>query len=339
MKPPERRSARALQISVGLIISAALIWFSFHNYRFADIWEDVRRVHLLPLLGCVTLATIPFVLRVPRWRVLLRHNDGSALPSPALWNAIAIGFAANNVLPLRAGEVLRVGAISRLGRVSFASALSSVAIERVLDALTVVALLGIGLVTSHLPAGVRIGNGPPIATVAKTTGLLCLVVLFIAILAAWQRALALRAFEGILPSGPVGQRLVTFADNVLRGLGAMRDPQRAIPIIAWSLVVWLVNASAFYLLFAAFQIDVPFSGALILQGALMFAIAVPSSPGFVGIFEGVIPLALSLYGVDQRLALAAAVTYHVSTFIPITFLGALSAVRTGVHLKVPPATP
>ena len=320
-------------------MSALLVWLAFRHTDFAALWSHVRSVDVLPLLLAIALATIPFPLRVPRWQLLLRADDGAALPARPLWQAIAIGFAANNVLPLRAGEVLRVGAASRLTRISFASVLSSVAVERVVDALTVIALLGLGLMTAHLPAGVRVGNGPPIGTLAARTGVVCLAALALAILAAWRRTTALAIFEKLLPPGPLATRIVAFADNVLRGLGAMRDPRRALPVILWSLVIWIVNASAFFFVFKAFHFMVPFSGALILQGALMIGIAVPSTPGYVGVFETVIPGALFLYGIDKDAALACAVVYHVTTFIPITFLGALSAIRTGTHLRTPPPSP
>ncbi len=339
MTPPERRSARALQIGIGVLVSAALVWWAFRKTDFSSVWEQIKTVRVLTMLAAIALATLPFALRVPRWKLLLRREDDTALPDAPLWHAIAIGFAANNVLPLRAGEVLRVAAISRIARVPFAAALSSVAVERVLDGLTAVGLLGIGLMTAHLPEGVTIGKGPPIAKLAVYTGSICVAALVMAIIAAWQRETALRIVRWILPKGAIGQKLVHFADNVLRGLGALRDPRRAIPVILWSLLIWLINGSAFYVAFLAFGFDVPFSGALILQGALMFGIALPSSPGFVGVFETIIPAALSLYAVNPAAALACAVTYHVTTFIPITFLGALSAARTGVHLKVPPATP
>ncbi len=280
----------------------------------------------------IALATVPFGLRVPRWRLLLRQDDGAPIAGRSLWNAIAIGFAANNVLPLRAGEFLRVAAINRLAPVSFATALSSVAVERVLDALVVVTLLGLGLVGGQLPAS----NG--IAAKAELIGVICLAAMVMAILAAWQRETALRIVERLLPTGPVARKLVGFVDNVLRGLGAMRDPRRAVPVIFWSAIIWLVNASAFFLAFKAFGFDVPFAGALVLQGAVMIGIAVPSTPGYVGVLDTAIYGTLLLYGVDQPHGLAYGILCHLTTFIPITLLGALSAAQTGTRLRTPPAT-
>lgn len=329
MAPPERRSARALQLAVGVVITAALVWWAFHKVPFGDAWSTIRTVNVATLVAAVVVATIPFALRVPRWRLLLRQDDGSPVATGALWHAIAIGFAANNVLPLRAGEILRVGAVSRLGRVPFAAALSSVAVERVIDALTVAGLMGVGLVAGTLPTGATVAGSPAIAVVAQRTGILCLALLLAAIAAAWQRELALRLFERLLPRGPISVALVQFADRLLSGISALRDPRRAVPIVAWSLVIWLINGTAFYIAFLAFHFTVPFTGALILQGALMIGIAIPSTPGYAFVFEGAIVAALALFGIATGPAFAFAATYHLTTFVPITTLGAISAVRTG----------
>jgi uncharacterized protein (TIRG00374 family) len=333
--PPDRRGAHALHLIVGLTVTAVLVWWAFHKVDFGDVWSTIRTVRVVPMLFAVALATLPFLLRVPRWRLLLRNDDGSAIPAGPLWHSIAIGFAANNVLPLRAGEVLRVGAVSRLARVSFAAALSSVAVERVIDALTVAALMGIGLVAGQLPGAVTLGGNTPVAAVAQRTGILCLAVLLVAIAAAWRRDLTVRLFERLMPSGRFGGALVEFVDRLLGGLEALRDPRRALPVLGWSLIIWLVSAAAFYVAFQAFHFTVPFTGALILQGALMVGIAVPSTPGYALVFEGAIVAALALFGVSTGPAFAFAVTYHITTFIPITALGAISAIRTGTNLRAP----
>ncbi len=325
--PPDRRRSRALQLALGVTVSVLLIWLAFRKTDFDVMWTRVRTIHTLPMLGAIVIATLAFPLRVPRWRQLLRAPDGSALPARALWDAIAIGFAANNVIPLRTGEVLRAAAISRLTPVSFAAAASSIAVERVLDALTVITLLGIGLVSG----GLATSGG--IATTAQRLGALCLVALALAIVAAWQRDTALRLFERMLPTGPFATKLVAFVDNVLRGLSAMRDPRRALPVIAWSFVIWLFTAAAFFLAFKAFDFPLPYSAALVLQGILMIGIAAPSAPSAAGAFEAAAVIALTLYGIDNNGSAAYGVTYHVTTWLPITALGAASAWRNRVAMR------
>src|SRR3712207_2538459 len=84
-----------------------------------------RRARLGPLLGAVLLATLTFPCRVVRWRHLRPRDDGRAPGALPLWHAVAIGFTANNVLPFRAGELVRVAVASRLGGVRLTAAAAS----------------------------------------------------------------------------------------------------------------------------------------------------------------------------------------------------------------------
>ena len=115
------------------------------------VWQHVRSMHWPPMLLAVVVATLPFLLRVPRWQALLRREDDSRIDALPMWHSIAMGFAANNTLPFRLGEILRVGAIARLAPVAFPSALSSLVVERVIDALTVVALFAGALLVVEIP--------------------------------------------------------------------------------------------------------------------------------------------------------------------------------------------
>lgn len=331
MTRPER-GRRALQLGAAILVSAALIWYAFRRVDPAAVWENIRTARLLPLLLSVTIATITFPLRVPRWRLLLRADDGSAVPPGALWRAIAIGFAANNTLPFRAGELLRGVAVSRIGGVRLATALSSIAVERVFDALIALALFAGALLMAHLPASTTIA-GTPVGTRATQFGIICAALLAGAMIAAWQQALVLRSIDRILPRGTVGDHLRHFAERLLDGLTALHDPRRALPILAWTVLLWITNAAGFWTGYAAFGIEAPFSSALILQGALLIVIAAPQMPGYIGTFEAVIPATLALYGVDPERGLAYALTYHITTFIPITLIGAWYAVRSGVHAR------
>lgn len=322
--PRSGGSGRWLQLGVGVALSVGLIWYAFRETPFGEVWSRIVTMHRWPMFLAVVLATIPFVLRVPRWSLLLRHADGSAIRTSHLWHAIALGFAANNTLPFRLGEVLRMGAISRLAPVPFSSAFSSVAVERVLDALTAVALLSAALVFTDLPAG-------ELADRARLAGLLGAVLLVGAIAVARWPALALSPLEVVVPSGRLRDVLVGVISRVIAGLAALGDPRRAFRVIGWSLLIWCVNASAFWMAFGAFDLDIGFGGALILQGALLIGIALPSTPGYAGVFEAAIwGTLLTLFGVPIEIGLAYAIAYHVLTFVPITLLGVHALFASGL---------
>lgn len=302
--------------------------------------EALASASLLPIVLGVVLATVTFLVRLERWRVLLRASDGQAFPRAPLWHAVAIGFMGNNVLPFRMGELMRCYAVTRLAGARFTAALSSVAVERVFDGLTVVALLVVGLMTAGLPSGVEIA-GVAVTRIATVSGLVMAAALVGGLLLVGFPLLAERMVRRLVPSESLADRLVGIVEGVRHGLGVLSSPSRAFQVVVWSLAMWLLNAAAFWIMFSAFGIQVNYGGALLLQGVVVFGIAVPSTPGYVGVFEAAIKAVLLVFAIDGDRAIAYAVTYHVTTFLPIVALGAWSLLRTSLHLselsEAPPA--
>jgi uncharacterized protein (TIRG00374 family) len=128
-------------------------------------------------------------------------------------------------------------------------------------------------------------------------------------------------------------RVMQWAEGIVAGLEVLKSPVRFAWVVFWSLVLWLTNAAAFAVCFYAFGINVPAEGALLLQGIIGFGVAVPSTPGYVGVFETATLLTLSVYGVDPSLAASYALTYHITTFLPITLLGLWSLSRLHLALR------
>lgn len=298
-----------------------------------DVLRQVKSAPPGPILLAVLVATLTFPLRALRWRLLLREPDGGALRGGAAWHGITIGYAANNLLPFRAGEVLRAYAASRLAPVRMSSAFASVAVERVFDALTVVASFGLALLASGLPAGVRVG-GMALPDVARRVGLLAAIAFVLATLVLTRTEAAARLITRVVPWRSISEKLVLVLQGIRDGLSALRSPTRLAAVVAWSVVIWAVNALSFQLLFPAFGIEVGYAGAVLVQSVIVFGIAVPSSPGFVGVFEAAIVVSLALYGVPQDRAFAYALTYHAATFLPITVWGLIAAYRTGLGWRV-----
>ena len=321
------RGRHTLAILLGLALSAVLLWWAMRGLRLADVWTHIRSAPPGPLLLAVFLATLTFPLRALRWRILLRLHDGTPLPLGPAWHALAIGYMANNLLPLRAGELLRAFAASRLAPVRMSTAFASVAVERVFDALTVVAMLVVALLTADLPENIRFGE-LSVPALARRIGILAAVALLAAALVLARPDPAARLLERLVPWPALSRRLVGLLYGVRDGLAALRSPARLLLLGAWCVAVWCVNAVSFQALFPGFGIDLGFAGAILVQSMIVFLIAAPSTPGFVGTFEAGIVTALALYGVPGDRALAYALTYHAATFLPITLLGLWSTTRT-----------
>ena len=296
-----------------------------HDINPRDVLTNARRADPLLLLVAVILATATFPLRTIRWRLILRDVDGQRFPALPLWHATAIGFMANNLLPARAGEVARAYVASRQLPVRFTTALASVAVERVFDGLVMLGLMAAAIAAPSFPTDTVIG-GRSLSALATSAAIFFGALLLLALVVVHRPAPWLRI------AGRISQRLAHWAEGLVAGLAVLKSPARFGGVVFWSLVLWLTNAAAFAVCFRAFGLAVPLEGALLLQGVIGFGVAVPSTPGFVGVFEAATLLTLRVYGVDANLAVSYALTYHLTTFIPITLLGLWSLSRLRLKL-------
>ncbi len=331
MPATDPRRGRLLTGVVGVVVSVALLAWAVRHVEFRDVASRLREARPMPLLAAVAVATSTFLLRALRWRVLVRAEDGSDIPFPARWHATAMGFMANNVLPLRAGELLRAFALSRLGGVRLATALTSLVVERVLDGLTLVLSISLGLALAGLPATTTVA-GISLRRIALVSAVAGLGAVAAALALVLRPAWGERVIRALLPAGPLEARLVLLLHGVRDGVTVLADPARLALAVGWSVALWLVNALSFHVAYGAFGIAGSFGSALLLQGLLAFGIAVPSTPGFIGPFEAVIVAVLGLFAVPDATAFSYALAYHVTTFVPIIVLGLWSLARSPVRL-------
>ena len=330
--PPSKRHSWAWLL--GLAITVACLWWAVRGVHWDEFGAALATVDVPLLLLVVLVATLTFPLRVIRWRVLLRGESDRPVPWGALWNAVAIGFMANNLLPARAGEVARAYVVKRQAPVRFITALATIGVERLFDGLLMLALMAVAIAAPSFP-----GHGTPegalVSRVATGAAIAFLALLGLAFVVAvhpapWLRLLD-RLTRSLLPAR-IAEPVNHLAHGLVLGLGVLKSPGRFATVAAWSLVQWLVNAASFALCFRAFGLAVPPEGSLLLQGILGFGVAIPSSPGFVGVFEKATQFTLLLYHVDASRALAYALAYHVTTFVPITALGLHALSRAHLHL-------
>ena len=319
---------------MGLVVTVGLLAWALHGVDARALIDHLRRANPWLMAATIVLATLTFPLRAIRWRLILRSTSGGRLPLGPLWHATAIGFMANNLLPVRAGELARAYAARQAVSVRFTTALASIAVERVLDGLVLVGLFTVALVVPSFPRDAMIGGvrlaGLATAGAGLFAGILVVALLVVHRPAPWIRLLG-RVARGVLPAR-LADHVTHLAEGLVEGLDVLKRPGRLLGVAAWSLLLWLVNAASFAVCFRAFGLPVPPEGALLLQGVIGFGVALPSSPGFVGVFEAATRGTLAMYGVDATRAVSYALAYHLGTFFPITLLGLASLSRMRLHL-------
>lgn len=324
-------SRKLAGLILGLGISVLAFWWALPADGLHSLPGFVASARPATLFLAVLVATLTFPIRAARWRILLRAEEGSMVPWKAAWHATAIGFMANNILPFRLGEVIRALAVGRLGGPRFPAAIASVAVERVFDALTVVGLFALVLAGTGLPTGITIG-GRPAAELVRVIGIAGIAALCGAAAAGFYPDAAERLLRRLVPWPAVADRLAGPLRGFAHGLQVLHDPRRIFLVVLGSVALWTVNALSFGLALQAFGLPSGIGTSILVQTCVVFGVALPSTPGYAGVFEGGFKAAALLLGLPLDAVFAAALTYHILTYIPITLLGAWSLSRTGLKL-------
>ena len=319
--------------ALGIVLGALLLWWTLHDAPLADIGRALRAANGWLFAAATLAATLIFPVRARRWKTIL-EPVAPGLPLGPLWRATAVGAMASNVLPGKAGELVRPYALTReTDRVGFPAAIASIAVDRLFDAVVVLPLMFAALLDPAFPPGFR-PFGQPVAVLAS--GLIAIVVVLLVLLYAvvFFPDRLIRVWE--LISRRVAPRLEQRGIEALHafaaGLGVLRHPGRFASVLGWSLAHWLLHALALWLGFRAVGIGVPYSAALFVQGLLSVAAAIPAAPGFFGLFEAAAKEGLRVYGIPSTLAVSWALGYHMLTFVPITVFGAIYFARLGIRM-------
>lgn len=317
---------------VGLVVSVLLLAWALRDVSATRVLGMVGRASPGWLAAMVVMATMSFVLRALRWRVLLLPGyPGTGFR--ARFAAVCIGFMVNNVFPARLGEFARAYAFSKVEPIEAGAAFGSLVIERMLDGLTLTALLVFVLILAGT-GSVGLLDAPLLQRIALG-GAAVFGVGFIGIwLVVRFPGVAVRLFEataGRIVPDRLYQRLRSILRSFVRGLGSVARPGILFVAVAWSVAVWLCLSASIWFGMLALGIGGPgFSGAVLVQAIIGFAVAIPSSPGFFGPFEAATRLGLSAYDVDPSRIVAFAASYHILTFIPVTLLGLWYLSRLGL---------
>jgi uncharacterized protein (TIRG00374 family) len=267
------------------------------------------------------LAPVGLWARAKRWHYFF--PPGSA--PPGLLAATMIGYMVNNVLPLRAGEVARVYVVARRWAGGFWTTLATLVAERILDGLTIVSLLAVLILLVPVPEYLRWGAAVMLAIDIAAAAMLATLAI--------APAVAQRALDRIIRRWPALQRRAVVAvERFVRGLEGVRSPAHAAPLVAWTVIVWCTAALPAWTTLRAVGLELSWVAPWAVLAFVGVGIAVPSAPGFVGVYHGAAMLALGMFGVSRSEGFGYALLLHAAQFVPVTLTGWIFLVREQVRL-------
>ena len=310
---------RLVATIAGIAVSVVFGWLAIRGLNFHEVRGAIGRASPGWILAAVGVSILGVAMRSERWRALF-PRESRPRPVPTFW-ASQVGLLANNVLPVRAGELVRVLSLCRESGLRRTAVLATVGVERVFD-LAVIAVLQLA-VAPQLPEAAVTRRFTLLAVL-----ILVLSVLVVAILSVAPARRVAGEFLTRLPG--LRSRGGVLIDSLRTGLAALRDRELAAVALLWTLASWIVLAFAGWCVLQAFDLDLPWHAALFLLVAVTFAQAVPASAGSVGVFELAARSALVAYGVPPAVALSAGLVLHAVSSLPFIALGAVGMARLGV---------
>lgn len=318
-------------VAVSILALALLGWF-LRDANLADVWHRVASLSLWDMVVATSLLAPMMLIRAVRWRCLLRPVGPAGIGNAM--KATVIGFAISNVLPARAGEVLRPYLLARKEGLPVAAAFATIVIERVLDLGAVLGLLGV-FVWSAGDMGFSAGLYRTVVVSAGLAAAAAVVLLAVmATLASHPERIATLVLRTsrVLPAG-VAQTLSGLARTFSEGLAISRMPAALAEAICWSFLLWVCIAGQSWMVTNAFGIRMPFTGSFLLQALLVVGIAVPTPGGVGGFHEAYRLGTTTFFGAEGDAAIGAALVLHAMSFIPTTVLGVLFMLREGLSLR------
>jgi uncharacterized protein (TIRG00374 family) len=310
-------------VLVGLLVSAVLAWVVVERLDWPVFWAALDRVMVAPLALAIAGLLGGIISRAIRWMLIVVDRPGHVAD---FLRATCLGYLGNTILPLRAGEVLRVLAVNRLTDIPVARAMAGAVADRLFDAF----MLGVMLL-----AVVGI-HGAAVADIDVNSLDLSLVVAgFLAVVAAlvwgrrWRGPVGRMAHR--LP-GRLGERIPRWYNEIIAIFAILRDPRRLVVIGSLTVLAAATDLLTMWLVMAAFGWGMPLMVAVTVVVFLNVGGLLPAAPGYIGIFQVACILALGLYGVAESEAVAFSVVLQLLVILLLITLGAIAIVSCGDRL-------
>lgn len=318
-----------LRIAFGAAVSLLCLAAACYQVRPAELCHSLRGINLPALLVCLAFFLLSCLMRALIWRITAARHESSGrrtLGLSNLFGGVMVGYMANNLLPLRAGELVRAYYLSRRTGTPYTEAFATVCIERALDLCALLLLLAAGLLLparGPAPEGIKFGLG--VLVCALSVG----AVLLFAAASVKDRLRSSRL------SLSLQKRVTEFTAPLLR----LGRPKTVALLVLLALAVWAASyVSLLALLWGTPAWEPPeqagnrLGAALLLLLFVNLGLLLPSSPGALGVMQVAFLAALTPFGILKADALALSFAYHGGLYLLTLTLGTAYALPAGFSI-------
>ncbi len=323
MKKGLKNSLKAILF---LILAGFLLWLSFRGIDFSELWVVLRKANYIWLLPAIGSSVVSFFIRARRWKLLIEPLGYS--PTLAnTYHSVVTGYFANIIFP-RLGEVSKCAALSKKENIPFDRLVGTMLVERTIDILSVLVILGVILLAGGTVTGSFLTENvfqPAEKKLSSSlgSGTFVTVIVILLIITAVVMFFLLR---DRLSSKPLFRKIYSFSDGLIDGLKSIARVRRKGEFLLQTLLLWVAYflMSYFPLLCLESTAGLGVRATMFILVIGSFGMAAPVQSG-LGAYHWILSRGmLFAYGIPLEEGLAYATLEHESQMILIAILGALS---------------
>lgn len=315
---------RSRRVWIGILASLLFLGIFLYRTNFGEITDAFERANYALAFASLPVYFFGIWVRTIRWQYLLRPV--ARISTARLYPVVVIGLTANNLLPARAGELVRAYVLGERENVSKAAALGTIAVDRLFDGLTLIPMLVI--------VALIVGKSAefPLPLVDASVGYLglawimavlfglALALLFVLAFSARARELCDWLVRALTPAR-YEERVVGMVEPFFDGLRALRNPGDLAFAWALSTASWLLEGTMYFMIGVAFGLGEGFQYYVLVTAGANLAISVIASQGGIGPFELVTKQTMISAGVATSAATAYAIGLHALVLLPVIAVG------------------
>jgi glycosyltransferase 2 family protein len=309
---------------MGYVLAAACLAWVLHDVNLGDMWRVLASVNAWLLLPAVAFDVMSYICQGRRWKLLL-HPLGR-LSTLRSTQAIYVGLFTNEIVPMRAGELVRSFLVSRWLKTDVVSVIPSMAVERMFDGIWVALGLGLTAMFVRLPKDLLIGADALGIIVIASVGLFLFLV--------FRKKKPTGEPSGIRSSGWKPLRwMASMIDRIAKGMAEIGLSRPFYLSLFSSSLILVFQIAAFWLVMLAYGLHLTvWEGAAVLL-IVHFGTALPNAPSNIGTYQFFVVLGLTLFGVDKTVAAGFSMAVFVILTVPLWLIGFLAISRTGMTFR------
>lgn len=287
---------------LGFIISIIFLIMALYQSDLQQIWKNLIQINYINIGLCIIFFGISCVFRAFAWRITTRPFMQVDLST--LFGGVVVGYLANNILPLRAGELVRAYYLTERTGIPRVTAFSTICIERIFDFFSLGLILVFGIVygiNGLMP------NKATLALVSLISVILVLALLFILIL-------RIGSARNVLNSNCLLSRFVYLVDRLFEPVLQLKQFKVALFLILLNLAAWASNyISLFFIINNSFNAG--YEATLLLLLFVNLSFLIPSSPGALGVMQVAFWMALSPFGYSKEQSISLSFAYQIGLYV------------------------